>query len=158
MRSFTTFVADFLSQDWLSAEENLLSENRMSQLPAFTSHGQTIHLTSVIFSELPQLYFVESVPTEPNIYQIEPSRNVADPVDTDSDTSEESDTDAFDKCPICYKTMKETQKCITLPCSGSENAHKFHALCLKRALHVKLACPICRKNIDQDVVTAVFTC
>ena len=48
-------------------------------------------------------------------------------------------------CCICLAEFKPTARATSLKC---DHRHIFHEGCLRRALEVKLQCPICREPVD----------
>lgn len=46
-------------------------------------------------------------------------------------------------CAVCLSDFQCDEVISKLPCN-----HEFHAVCVKKWLHFKLTCPICRKRLS----------
>lgn len=53
-------------------------------------------------------------------------------------------------CPICLEEYTKGEKIMVLPVCG----HKFHSKCVGRWLRTRGDCPICRRCVESDQITA----
>ena len=60
--------------------------------------------------------------------------------------------DGGDKtCAICLEDFKEDEEVIPLPCDPK---HIFHVKCIEDWLRANNACPLCKKPIDEQAISA----